>query len=330
MLGGQGASVLVWGQNRGLVSVFIASCLCWFGPTISSAAGTVPSGALAFPEIEGYWVTACGTDQTCISNAGTAADIAWAESASTQDPGVIQEQPVDYCGTYSDKAGWGLWQITCGNSVPTYCVDYAMLDPWNNAAAAVAKYKGAGDSFTPWSTYPNLYKNSPYYGHEPPPATGLTDPGQYIPAPSPYGTRPPGTPSSSQSLPGTTCGPIMSGSPIRLLLDSDGQVWAKNTLPSLGGWTQETGAGEGAIAVGSDGTQMLLDGGGQVWAKTTVGLNGWTQETPSGQSFTAIATNGGVQMILDGGGEIWAMTGSPRTGAWTQETGPGERAIAVG
>jgi hypothetical protein len=96
-----------------------------------------------------------------------------------------------------------------------------------------------------------------------------------------------------------------------------------------GGWTQESPAGETAIAAGSDGTQMLMDGGGQVWAKYGVGNGGWIQETPAGQAFRAIATNGGVQMILDGAGQIWAKSGVGN-GGWLQESPPGENRISAG
>lgn len=40
--------------------------------------------------------------------------------------------------------GWGLWQITPGDS--------SLLDPQANATAAYAKYRAAG-GFTPWTTY---------------------------------------------------------------------------------------------------------------------------------------------------------------------------------
>ncbi|HEX4216385.1 MAG TPA: hypothetical protein VIA06_23955 [Candidatus Dormibacteraeota bacterium] len=39
--------------------------------------------------------------------------------------------------------GWGLWQITPGDS--------SLLTPQTNAVAAFAKYQGAG--FSPWTTY---------------------------------------------------------------------------------------------------------------------------------------------------------------------------------
>lgn len=57
--------------------------------------------------------------------------------------------------------GWGLWQITPGNSVPSVGVDNALLDPLTNARAAYAKYHAAGDRFTPWTTYTSgAYKAS--------------------------------------------------------------------------------------------------------------------------------------------------------------------------
>lgn len=49
--------------------------------------------------------------------------------------------------------GWGLWQITPGDSVPSVGVDDALLDPLTNARAAYAKYHAAGNSFRPWTTY---------------------------------------------------------------------------------------------------------------------------------------------------------------------------------
>ena len=38
-----------------------------------------------------------------------------------------------------------------------------------------------------------------------------------------------------------------------------------------GGWTQESPAGHKAIAAGYPGLQMVLDSIGQVWAKDTIG-----------------------------------------------------------
>jgi hypothetical protein len=49
--------------------------------------------------------------------------------------------------------GWGAWQITPGNSEPQFGVDRALLNWHTNALAAVAKYRGAGGSFLPWTTF---------------------------------------------------------------------------------------------------------------------------------------------------------------------------------
>lgn len=49
--------------------------------------------------------------------------------------------------------GWGLWQITPGNSVPSVAVDYGLLVPQNNADAAFIKYRGSGGTFRPWTTW---------------------------------------------------------------------------------------------------------------------------------------------------------------------------------
>lgn len=48
--------------------------------------------------------------------------------------------------------GWGLWQITPGDSVPAFGVNQAMLDPLNNARAGHAKWASAG-GFSPWTTW---------------------------------------------------------------------------------------------------------------------------------------------------------------------------------
>lgn len=70
--------------------------------------------------------------------------IAMAESGGRD----IVQQGQPYATT-----GWGRWQITPGNSVPSVAVDQGLLIPINNARAAVVKYQGAGGRFTPWTTY---------------------------------------------------------------------------------------------------------------------------------------------------------------------------------
>lgn len=66
---------------------------------------------------------------------------------SGRQPGVVQS------GQPYSTTGWGLWQITPGNSVPSVGTDDALLDPLTNARAAYAKFQGAGNSFRPWTTY---------------------------------------------------------------------------------------------------------------------------------------------------------------------------------
>lgn len=96
---------------------------------------------LGYSQTMGYWISAGGDPAV----AAIAAAITYPESGN--DPSTVQQnQP--YATT-----GWGLWQITPGNSEPQCGTDQALLDPANNACAAVAKWKGAGQSFTPWRTF---------------------------------------------------------------------------------------------------------------------------------------------------------------------------------
>ena len=74
--------------------------------------------------------------------APTMAAIAMAESSGNN---VIQQ------GQPYRTTGYGLWQITPGNSEPQFGVDQAMLNPVNNAKAAYAKYQRQG--LGAWTTY---------------------------------------------------------------------------------------------------------------------------------------------------------------------------------
>lgn len=74
------------------------------------------------------------------------------ESARIQN-NVQQGQP--YATT-----GWGLTQITPGNSEPQFGTDQAMLNGLNNMRAAHAKWSAAG-GFDPWTTWVNGL-NVPY------------------------------------------------------------------------------------------------------------------------------------------------------------------------
>ena len=63
---------------------------------------------------------------------------------SSRYPAIIQQgQP--YATT-----GWGLWQITPGDSVPQYGINDALLNPVNNGKAAVWKFRQAG-GWSPWA-----------------------------------------------------------------------------------------------------------------------------------------------------------------------------------
>lgn len=101
--------------------------------------------ALSYSQIEGYWIAAGGDPAA----ASTMAAIAFPESSG--DPGSVQQ------GQPYSTTGWGLWQITPGNSVPSVGVDKTLLDPLTNARAAVAKFNASarahGNGFLPWTTY---------------------------------------------------------------------------------------------------------------------------------------------------------------------------------
>jgi hypothetical protein len=160
--------------------------LCSGSPTVACpCSSTPPSGTITFAQAEGYWVAAGGP----AAEAATAAAITGAESSF--QPGAIQpSQP--YITT-----GWGLWQITPGDSEPQFGEDYQMLDPFNNAEAAVAKYEGANNTFQPWTTY-NDGAYLQFLPPNPPPPAQVSDPGQYVP----IGSAPAGTHNTSQ--PGKT------------------------------------------------------------------------------------------------------------------------------
>lgn len=112
------------------------------GGTVGIENGQTSDNALSYSEIKQLWINAGGPG-------GPVAIIAAAitEPESGRRPDAVQK------GQPYSKTGWGLWQITPGNSVPSAGVDDQLLIPANNAKAAVAKFKAAGNSFTPWTTY---------------------------------------------------------------------------------------------------------------------------------------------------------------------------------
>ena len=90
-----------------------------------------------FQEIEGVWIKNGGTPGWAPLMAG----IALAESAGRN----IKQKGKPYT-----KTGWGLWQITPGNSVPHVGENAQLLTPTRNAKAAIAKFKSQG--ITAWLT----------------------------------------------------------------------------------------------------------------------------------------------------------------------------------
>lgn len=92
----------------------------------------------SYAQIEGAWINAGGPSNV----APIMAAIAEAESGGSD---VIQQ------GQPYSSTGWGVWQITPGNSVPSAGVDNQLLTLATNAKAAVAKYQSQG--LGAWTTY---------------------------------------------------------------------------------------------------------------------------------------------------------------------------------
>jgi hypothetical protein len=122
-------------------------------------------------QVQAVWIKAGGP----AGAAKTMAGIAMAESSD--QPGAIQK------GKPYSQTGWGLWQITPGNSESQVGVDKALLDPLTNAKAALAKYQGMGNTLRPWAN--DHYMVS--HGIDPS-SSGIGDP-MGIPAPSVGGGR---------------------------------------------------------------------------------------------------------------------------------------------
>jgi hypothetical protein len=92
-----------------------------------------------YAQLEGLWINAGGPS----SLAPIAAAIAMAESGGCSS----DINPTDNGGTQSS---FGLWQISTGTHTPPAA---NWSNGAENAALAVAKYKGANDTFSPWGTY---------------------------------------------------------------------------------------------------------------------------------------------------------------------------------
>jgi hypothetical protein len=170
-------------------------------PQASTPAAALPlrsssaaSGTLSYALIEGFWIRAGGPSGSAGSYTYPQVAAAITECESSYQPGIIQP------GQPYSTTGWGLWQITPGNSVPQYGTDFQILDPWNNAEEAVSKYEAAG-GFSPWTTYVDGCYAS--YLQKAGADTAVTDPGEYVQ----INSAPPGTPSAPPAEPGSTYGP---------------------------------------------------------------------------------------------------------------------------
>ena len=268
--------------SRALAAVSVGTlCLSSLVFPLARSAAAAQSGTLSYAKIEGYWVAAGGPS----SQAATAAAITGAESG--YQPGIIQQ------GQPYSTTGWGLWQITPGNSVSQFGQDYQILDPWNNAEAAVAKYKAAGNSFSPWTTYNNgAYRSFLQSGVTP---VQECDKGQYVP----IGSAPSGTHTSSQ--PGTTYGPVLS--------------CAAATSNS----TDVNGDGKAdAIVVNTTGDTARLSNGtsfgsNQTWSGAFYGTRGnfFADVNGDGRADAIVVGDGGVSVKLSTG------SGFGSTQAWT-------------
>lgn len=100
---------------------------------------------------------------------------------------------------YADT-GYGVWQITPGDSVPQCGVDNALLSLQANACAAWVKYRDAGYSFAPWTTW-QLGLEQPYMASARVSAQSVIDAHQSPPPPPKSPPPPPVTPPRSAISP---------------------------------------------------------------------------------------------------------------------------------
>lgn len=105
--------------------------------------------AYDFAQLERFWRGAGGDPRL----ARVMAAIGLAESGGQN----IRQRGQPYATT-----GWGIWQITPGDSEPQYGIDAQLLDPHRNAEAAVAKERSQG--LGAWTTY----TDGAYRSHLPP------------------------------------------------------------------------------------------------------------------------------------------------------------------
>jgi hypothetical protein len=297
-------------------------------PRSALVPSAAPSGTLGYAQIEGFWDAAGGPTASQGGNTDDQIAAAITGAESSFEPGIIQSG-VDYCGAGSDRAGWGLWQITCGNSVPAFGTDFQLLDPWNNAEAAVSKYKAdvsAGfNGFDPWATFTSgAYKN---FLQQTGADRSVTDPGEYVhinPIPS-------GTPATPAPDPGGTFGPPMpgGGSP-------GGNLWLRNTsgsqLNTTAGMMAGTspsvaalsGGGYEVAFQGNTGTLWLRDSSG-TQINTTAGMDPGTSP-----SVTALSGGGYEVAFQSNANQLWLRDSSGTQANTTAGMDPGSSPSVTG
>jgi len=113
--------------------------------------GFAQGGVYSYGQLEGAWDQAGGPR----GDAALAAAIAMAESGG---------RSVMQTGQPWATTGWGPWQITPGNA--------SLLPLTPNALAAVAKFRGARDSFRPWTTFEDGAYRAFLHGNVPASALG--------------------------------------------------------------------------------------------------------------------------------------------------------------
>jgi hypothetical protein len=251
------------------------------------------SGTLGYAQIEGYWDDAGGPSG---SDARIAAAITFCESSF--EPGIIQ------AGQPYSTTGWGLWQITPGNSVSQFGTDFQILDPWNNAEAAVNKFDAAG-GFTPWTTF----VDGCYAGHiqSTGPDTELTDPGEYVQ----INSAPSGTPSSPAAHPGSSFGALMPG--LTAFQANTGDQWVY-TPANSGQRNTKLGMAAGtspSIAPDGGGYEVAFQANtGKLWIHTP----GGNTDTGLGMAAkTSPSIAGGEVAFQANTGDLWIHTPSGNT-----------------
>jgi hypothetical protein len=75
-------------------------------------------------------------------------------AVSITEPESGRNDTIVQAGQPYATTGWGLWQITPGNSVPQFGINNQLLNAVNNAKAGHFKWAEAG-GFSPWTTWVN-------------------------------------------------------------------------------------------------------------------------------------------------------------------------------